>query len=74
MTADSAQFAVRTVASDDLDLAHASKNGDVAADAHGVGALGDWSAQWHGNILRVVCGVISVVLVLWAIFDHLGWG
>ena len=31
MTADSAQFAVRTVASDDLDLVHASKNGDVAA-------------------------------------------
>src|SRR6266446_3639156 len=31
MTADSAQFAVRTAASDDLDLVHASKNGDVAA-------------------------------------------
>ena len=31
MTADSAQLAVRTVASDDLDLVHASKNGDVAA-------------------------------------------
>jgi RNA polymerase sigma-70 factor (ECF subfamily) len=31
MTADSAQFAVRTVADDDLDLVHASKNGDVAA-------------------------------------------
>ncbi len=31
MTADSAQFAVRTVASDDMDLVHASKNGDVAA-------------------------------------------
>ncbi len=30
MTADSAQFAT-TVASDDLDLVHASKNGDVAA-------------------------------------------
>src|ERR1700737_3129768 len=30
MTADSAQFAVRAVASDDLDLVHASKNGDVS--------------------------------------------
>ena len=31
MTAALAQFAVSTVASDDLDLVHASKNGDVAA-------------------------------------------
>src|SRR5947207_11893231 len=31
MTADSAQLAVKMVASDDLDLVHASKNGDVAA-------------------------------------------
>ena len=31
MTADSAQLALRTVASDDLDLVHASKNGDIAA-------------------------------------------
>jgi RNA polymerase sigma-70 factor, ECF subfamily len=31
MTADSAQLAKTTVASDDLDLVHASKNGDVAA-------------------------------------------
>src|ERR1700682_1750966 len=31
MIADSAQPAVTTVASDDLDLVHASKNGDVAA-------------------------------------------
>jgi len=31
MTADLAQFAVRTAADDDLDLVHASKNGDVAA-------------------------------------------
>jgi len=31
MTPNSAQFAVRTVADDDLDLVHASKNGDVAA-------------------------------------------
>jgi RNA polymerase sigma-70 factor, ECF subfamily len=31
MTADSVQLAVTTVASDDLDLVHASKNGDVAA-------------------------------------------
>src|SRR5260370_2564590 len=31
MAADSAQFEVRAVASDDLDLVHASKNGDVAA-------------------------------------------
>jgi RNA polymerase sigma-70 factor (ECF subfamily) len=31
MTADSAQFAVRTAASDDLDLVYASKNGDVTA-------------------------------------------
>lgn len=31
MTADSAQFAVKEAASDDLDLVHASKNGDVAA-------------------------------------------
>jgi len=31
MTAASAQFAVNTVVSDDLDLVHASKNGDVAA-------------------------------------------
>jgi len=31
MTADSAQLAATTVASDDLDLVHASKNGDVAA-------------------------------------------
>ncbi len=31
MTADSAQLAARTVASDDLDLVHASKNGDIAA-------------------------------------------
>jgi RNA polymerase sigma-70 factor (ECF subfamily) len=31
MTANSAQLAVTTVASDDLDLVHVSKNGDVAA-------------------------------------------
>ena len=31
MTIDSAQFAVREAASDDLDLVHASKDGDVAA-------------------------------------------
>src|SRR5277367_1924015 len=31
MTIDSAQFGVRDVASDDLDLVHATKNGDVAA-------------------------------------------
>ena len=31
MAADSAQFEVRAAASDDLDLVHASKNGDVAA-------------------------------------------
>jgi RNA polymerase sigma-70 factor, ECF subfamily len=31
MTVDSAEFAVTAVASDDLDLVHASKNGDVAA-------------------------------------------
>jgi RNA polymerase sigma-70 factor (ECF subfamily) len=31
MTADSAQLAVKAMASDDLDLVHASKNGDVAA-------------------------------------------
>src|SRR5882757_11134732 len=31
MAAHSVQFEVRTVASDDLDLVHASKNGDVAA-------------------------------------------
>ena len=31
MTADSAQLAATTVASDDLDLVHASKNGNVAA-------------------------------------------
>jgi RNA polymerase sigma-70 factor (ECF subfamily) len=31
MTAASAQFAVSTVASDDLELVHASKNGDVSA-------------------------------------------
>ena len=31
MTADVAQFEVRAVANDDLDLVHASKNGDIAA-------------------------------------------
>jgi RNA polymerase sigma-70 factor, ECF subfamily len=31
MSADSAQLEVRVAASDDLDLVHASKNGDVAA-------------------------------------------
>jgi RNA polymerase sigma-70 factor, ECF subfamily len=31
MTVDSAQFAVKEVACDDLDLVHAAKNGDVAA-------------------------------------------
>src|ERR1700684_3294551 len=31
MTVDSAEFAVTAVASDELDLVHASKNGDVAA-------------------------------------------
>jgi RNA polymerase sigma-70 factor, ECF subfamily len=31
MTTDSAQFVVKTIASDDLDLVHASRNGDVAA-------------------------------------------
>ena len=31
MTADSAQLAVKAMASDDLDLVHASKNGDVTA-------------------------------------------
>jgi RNA polymerase sigma-70 factor, ECF subfamily len=34
MAAHSAQFAVRTMADDDLDLVHASKNGDVAAFGH----------------------------------------
>ena len=34
MTPDLAQFAVTAVASDDLDLVHASKNGDVAAFEH----------------------------------------
>jgi len=31
MTADSAQFAAKTMPSDDLDLVHATKNGDIAA-------------------------------------------
>src|SRR5271154_4200337 len=31
MTTDSAQLAMKVTASDDLDLVHASKNGDVAA-------------------------------------------
>ena len=31
MTAESAQFAVTTAANNDLDLVHASKDGDVAA-------------------------------------------
>lgn len=31
MTVDSAEFAVTEVACDDLDLVHASKNGDIAA-------------------------------------------
>ncbi len=31
MTTASAQFAVSTVAGDDLELVHASKNGDIAA-------------------------------------------
>jgi RNA polymerase sigma-70 factor (ECF subfamily) len=31
MTADSAQVAAKTMANDDLDLVHASKNGDIAA-------------------------------------------
>jgi hypothetical protein len=31
MTADSGQLAVRAAASDDLELVHASQNGDVAA-------------------------------------------
>ena len=31
MTIDSAQFAVREVANDDLNLVHATKNGDVTA-------------------------------------------
>ena len=31
MSADSTQFALRQLASDDLDLVHASKEGDVAA-------------------------------------------
>ncbi len=31
MTADMAQFEVRAVATNDLDLVHASKNGDIAA-------------------------------------------
>jgi RNA polymerase sigma-70 factor (ECF subfamily) len=31
MTVESAQLEVETVASDELDLVHASKNGDVAA-------------------------------------------
>jgi RNA polymerase sigma-70 factor, ECF subfamily len=34
MAVHSAQFAVRTMADDDLDLVHASKNGDVAAFGH----------------------------------------
>jgi hypothetical protein len=29
-------------------------------DAHGAGALGDCSAEWHRNVLRMVCGAISV--------------
>ena len=30
-------------------------------DAHGAGALGDCSAQWCGNVLRMVCGAILIV-------------
>jgi hypothetical protein len=31
-------------------------------DAHGARALGDCSAQWRGNLLRMVCGAIPVVI------------
>jgi hypothetical protein len=31
-------------------------------DAHGVGALGDCSAQRCGNVLRMVCGAIPLAL------------
>jgi hypothetical protein len=43
-------------------------------DAHGAGALGDCSAQRCGNVLRMVCGAIPVILVPRAILDTCGFG
>jgi RNA polymerase sigma-70 factor (ECF subfamily) len=50
MTADSGQFAVRSVASDDLDLVHASKNGDIAAFEQLV-------KRYDRKLLRIAQGV-----------------
>jgi DNA-directed RNA polymerase specialized sigma24 family protein len=46
MTSDSAQFAVTVVASDDLDLVHASKNGDVTSFEQLV-------KRYDGKLLRI---------------------
>jgi hypothetical protein len=43
-------------------------------DAHGVGALGDCSAQRCGNVLRMVCGAIPLILVPRAILDTCRFG
>jgi len=50
MTADPAQFVVGAEASDDLDLVHASKNGDVAAFEHLV-------ERYDRKLFRIARGV-----------------
>ena len=45
-TVDSAEFAVTAVANDDLDLVHASKDGDVAAFEQLV-------KRYHRKLLRI---------------------
>jgi Tat protein translocase TatC len=40
-------------------------------DADGVGALGDCSTQWRGNIPRMVYGAVPVVLSQWRSLTHI---
>ena len=43
-------------------------------DAHGAGALDDSSAEWCGNVLRMVCGAIPVIPRRGAIFNTCRFG
>src|SRR6266567_382474 len=73
MAADSAQLAVRPVASDDLDLAHATQNGDVSAFEQLVG-------RYDRKLLRIAQHVThnaedsqdAVQEAFFKAFQHLG--
>lgn len=52
MTANSAGFAGTAVAGDDLDLVHATQNGDVSAFGKLVG---------HGNVAKILGNTLRIV-------------